>query len=200
MFDKGRIKRAFDVALALASAPIAVPVVGTLSLWVMLESPGNPFFLQKRVGKDGREFKLFKIRTMVPNAENIGAGLYNEKDDPRYTEAGKWARRFSLDEMPQLLNVLLGDMSLVGPRPQLRLITDQHPEFESILEVRPGLTGLSQVSGRNSLTRAQRIDLDIKYASGWSLFGDLQIILRTFGVVLTGEGQLNDQSQEDVER
>lgn len=188
-----------DVVIASAALPVAVPIATALSIAVVLESPGNPIFTQRRVGRDGRSFTLYKLRTMVPNAENIGAGLYNEKNDPRYVRAGTFARRFSLDELPQLINVLLGDMSIVGPRPQLKLITDRHPEYEVILQTKPGLTGLAQVSGRNALSRSQRIELDMHYAQSWTLRGDLEILFKTIRVVLTGDGQLNDQSAADVE-
>lgn len=198
---RGLSKRAMDIALASAALPLAAPVVLAVALATVVESPGNPFFLQPRVGRDGQRFTLYKLRTMIPNAQNIGAGLYNEKNDPRYTQTGKLARRLSLDEVPQLLNVLKGDMSIVGPRPQLDIIVDAHAEdYREILQVKPGLTGLAQVSGRNALPRSKRIELDRAYARTWSIRGDIAILAKTIGVVLRGEGQLNDQSAADVER
>lgn len=194
------IKRAIDLVIAIAALPLALPVLLAGAIAVVLESKGGAFFLQERVGRRGRPFRLVKLRTMVLNAEGLGAGLYGEKDDPRYTQVGKWLRRWSLDELPQIFNVLVGDMSIVGPRPQLRLIVDRYgDDYRVIHEVRPGLTGISQVSGRNGLKRKERIGLDKEYARRWSLAGDLKIIMRTFAVVAGGEGQRNDQSEAEVE-
>ncbi len=193
-------KRALDLAIVGATAPLAIGIVGAMSVAIRLESEGSPIFEQTRVGKDGRPFTVYKLRTMVDNAENIGAGLYNVEDDPRFTKLGTFARRFSLDEVPQLFNVLKGEMSVVGPRPMLQVTVDEYADdYAVILQAKPGLTGLTQVSGRNSLKRSQRLALDKEYAADQSLAMDLGIIARTFSVVITGDGQLNDQSREDVE-
>jgi lipopolysaccharide/colanic/teichoic acid biosynthesis glycosyltransferase len=200
-FFRRATKRAIDVGIALASVPVAVPISVVVGALTVVESRGHPIFTQTRVGKDGRLFRVYKLRTMIPDAENLGAGIYAEKNDPRYTKVGIFARRLSLDELPQLLNVLKGDMSIVGPRPQLPLIVDANAkDYRDILAVRPGLTGLAQVSGRNALPRSQRIRLDRQYAQGWTIRGDLGILIKTLRVVLVGEGQMNDGAREEVER
>ena len=138
---------------------------------------------------------------MIQGAEKIGAGLYTTRDDPRFTKIGLILRRWSLDEIPQLLNVLRGEMSLVGPRPLPREIVDRYPnEFGRILEVKPGLTGLSQVSGRSGLTRKERLKLDIEYVDKRSLGVDLSILMNTMKAVLTGAGQVNYVEENEVER
>ena len=195
------MKRLMDLALVAASAPVVVPVSTVLAALISLETPGGPLFLQQRVGLNGEDFVVFKFRTMVKDAESIGAGLYNVPNDPRFTRVGLFARRFSLDELPQILNIIRGEMSWVGPRPALRTVVDAHPEeYASIHRVKPGLTGLAQVSGRNALVRSARLRFDREYAEGWSVAGDILLLLKTFRVVLLGEGQLNDQSQADVEQ
>ncbi|MEZ4430444.1 MAG: sugar transferase [Nannocystaceae bacterium] len=194
-------KRLVDVGLTLAALPGAAAILTIAGLAVAWESPGGVVFRQQRIGRGGRPFTVYKLRTMVANAERLGAGIYNEADDPRFTAVGKLLRRTSLDELPQLVNVLRGEMSLVGPRPQLPVIVEQYADdYAVILAVKPGLTGLAQVNGRNELPRSRRLALDRAYAEDWSLRQDLKIILKTVGVVLRGEGQRNDQSRADVER
>lgn len=194
-------KRALDLVVVGLAAPILGPIAVIAGVAHSLESPGSILFRQVRVGQHGRRFSVYKLRTMVEDAENIGAGLYNEANDPRFTTIGKLLRRLSLDEVPQLLNVLLGDMSAVGPRPMIPMVVDEYAEeYKKILEVKPGLTGLAQVSGRNSLPRRERLALDMEYAATWSILTDLRILLRTISVVLTGDGQRNDQSRADVEQ
>lgn len=194
-------KRFLDLLLVLLSLPLVLPVIVIAAVCIRLETPGSPFFLQDRVARGGGRFRMIKLRTMVKDAEHIGAGLYFEKDDPRFTQVGLFLRRFSLDELPQLFNVLSGDMSIVGPRPTLRMIVERYPaDYAEINLVKPGLTGLSQVSGRNELTRSRRMALDKHYAHYWSVPLDLWIIARTFAVVLTAEGQRMDMSESDLER
>ncbi len=186
--------------VSFLALPVVGPAVLVLATAVALESVGGGFFLQRRVGLHGRDFRMLKLRTMVKDAERLGAGLYGEKNDPRLTRIGKFLRRWSLDELPQIFNVLKGDMSLVGPRPQLRLIVDRHSDaYNVILRVKPGITGLAQIRGRNELRRSDRLRLDMEYAQTWSLLGDLRIIAKTLAVVIRGEGQRNDQSEADVE-
>jgi lipopolysaccharide/colanic/teichoic acid biosynthesis glycosyltransferase len=195
------IKRCMDVGISLVCTPFALLAVIPAVIVVSLESPGGPFFLQERMGKGGRPFKIAKLRTMVQGAENIGAGLYFEKNDPRFTKAGLVLRRYSIDELPQLWNVIRGDMSIVGPRPTLRVVRDRYPEeYGKILQVKPGITGLAQVSGRNELTRSQRLKVDMRYASEWSIRMDLSILLRTAQVVIGGEGQRFDMSESELEQ
>src|SRR5690554_5171024 len=193
-------KRNIDIAVSLITAPTVFAVLAGASIAICLESKGSPIYCQNRVGQNGVLFKVYKLRSMVVNAEHIGAGLYAEKDDPRFTEVGKFLRRTSIDELPQLFNVFRGEMSLIGPRPMVPQVVDEYPdEYAEILIVKPGLTGLSQVSGRNSLSREQRLKYDMFYASNQSLFLDFKILVKTLKVVFTGEGQRNDQSYEDVE-
>ena len=192
------IKRAIDVGACLMVAPLIVPLLLLIALLVYLDSPGKVFFTQLRTGKGGRRFKMYKFRTMVPNAEElkIKYAHLNEltwpdfkiTNDPRITRVGKILRKTSLDELPQLLNVVLGDMSLVGPRP-----TSFAPETYRLwhterLEVVPGITGLWQVSGRSNLDFDQRLKLDIAYIERQSLWMDFCIIFHTVAQVFIGEG------------
>ncbi|NCG20321.1 MAG: sugar transferase [Rhodobacterales bacterium] len=198
---RSMIKRLFDIGAVVATLPVAGPILLVAAVAIRAESKGSPIFKQERVGMDGRKFQVYKLRTMVDNAENIGAGLYAVKDDPRFTNVGLFLRRVSLDELPQIVNILKGDMSIVGPRPQLEMVTSQYPEqFGRILKVRPGLTGLSQINGRNDIPRSTRMAYDEDYATNWTLRGDAKILAKTAGVVVTGEGQRNDQSAADVEK
>lgn len=193
-------KRAVDVVLSTIALPPMVAIIATAAVGIRFESPGSPIFCQERVGLHGRLFKVYKLRTMVANAENIGAGLYAEKDDPRFTKVGLILRRTSLDELPQLINVLKGEMSLVGPRPMVpQVVQEYSTEYSKILTVKPGITGLSQVSGRNDLSRKERLKYDMMYADAATLMLDAKILLKTIMVVFTGDGQRNDQSYEDVE-
>lgn len=150
-------------------------------LAVYLDDGAPVFFVQKRVGKNGRVFPFFKLRTMVRNAERLGAGYEIDADDQRITRTGNFLRRWSLDELPQLFNVLRGEMSIVGPRPTLPYQVEAYTEHQRRrLEALPGLTGLAQVSGRNTLSWPERIELDIEYIDNYSFWLDLQIIARTF--------------------
>lgn len=194
-------KRLLDLFVVFSSAPITLPLGMLTACAIILESQGGALFRQTRIGKGAKPFTVFKLRTMVKDAESIGAGLYAEANDPRFTKVGLFARRFSLDELPQLINVLRGEMSIVGPRPALSMIVESHPdEYSEILLVKPGLTGLSQINGRNALVRSERLRLDREYANNWTISEDIKIIFQTFRVVLVGEGQLNTQGKEDVER
>lgn len=198
---KERLKRLFDLACAVPMSLVALPIIGVCGALVKAESAGPILFRQLRVGRHGRDFTVLKIRTMVDGAETMGAGLYTAERDPRFTRTGLVLRRLSLDELPQVFNVLKGDMSLVGPRPLPRVVVEEYPnDFDTILRVRPGLTGLSQVSGRNRLTRRETLALDRRYAETWSIWLDLRILTKTAGVVLTGSGQKNYRSRTDVER
>lgn len=200
-FEGGRhhVKRAFDIVASALSLLIAGPIIGVLALLVRLTSPGPAFFRQTRVGRDGTTFTMIKLRTMVVTAErdldalraqSEGAGpLFKMKNDPRVTRLGAVLRRFSLDELPQIWNVLRGDMSLVGPRPPLpREVADYDAPARRRLLITPGLTGLWQVGGRSELSWEESIRLDLYYVENWSLRGDLAIILRTLGVLIRPSG------------
>ena len=193
------IKRAIDVGVSILILILTAPLAGLLALIIKLESPGPVLFMQKRVGKDGRIFTLYKFRSMVDGADTQKAALLNLneadgplfkiKDDPRMTRLGRLMRRLSIDELPQLYNVLAGDMSLVGPRPPIPSEVAQYQEWHKRrLEVAPGLTGLSQVSGRSELTFDETALLDIYYIENWSPSLDTKILLQTIPRVIFGSG------------
>ncbi len=192
-------KRVLDVIVsAIGLAVLALPFV-LMALAIKLDSKGAVFFRQERVGKDGKLLKVWKFRTMVEGAEQQGLGYNVAKDDPRITRVGRFLRNFGLDELPQLVNVLKGDMSLVGPRPTLRYQVEHYNESQRRrLKMKPGITSLAVVSGRNALPWAKRIELDLTYIDEWSLWLDLKILLKTLWVVLIkreglyGEGGIND--------
>jgi undecaprenyl phosphate N,N'-diacetylbacillosamine 1-phosphate transferase len=183
------IKHGVDKITILILCIAAIPLFILIALCIKLTSKGSIFFIQKRVGKDGKDFNIFKFRTMVQNAEKIGSGIYTEENDPRITKIGRILRKTSLDELPQLINILKGDMSIIGPRPTLRYQVEKYTPYQmQRLRMRPGVTGLAQVNGRNSLPWSKRIEYDIKYVNNYSLWLDFIIILRTIKVVLTAEG------------
>jgi lipopolysaccharide/colanic/teichoic acid biosynthesis glycosyltransferase len=178
-------KRALDVLGATVGLTLSAPVVAASALAVRLEDRGPVFFRQERVGQDGRLFEVLKLRTMVVNAHTQGAGYAVDKGDSRITRVGSLLRRTSLDELPQLWNVLRGEMSLVGPRPTLSYQVEQYTDRQRRrLEVKPGLTGWAQVNGRASLSWPDRIELDVWYVEHRSLALDLRILLRTVVVLL----------------
>jgi lipopolysaccharide/colanic/teichoic acid biosynthesis glycosyltransferase len=174
------LNRALDVAGAGALLLAASPVVGVAALAVRLEDGGPVLYRQTRVGKEGRDFELLKLRTMVVGAERQGAGFAVERGDRRITRVGRILRRLSIDELPQLWNVLRGDMSLVGPRPTLRYQVERYDVRQRHrLDVKPGLTGWAQVNGRASLPWDERIELDLWYVEHRSAWLDLRILART---------------------
>jgi lipopolysaccharide/colanic/teichoic acid biosynthesis glycosyltransferase len=183
------LKRAVDIVIALPLVIVTAPLVAFLALAVRLESRGDPIYRQTRVGKDGALFEIYKLRTMVHGAEFTGAGLAIAAGDARITRLGALLRRYSLDELPNLWNVLRGDMSIVGPRPTLKSQVDQYtPRQRGRLAVKPGITGWAQINGRASLPWPERIELDLWYVEHRSLALDLRILSRTLGQVLRGHG------------
>jgi lipopolysaccharide/colanic/teichoic acid biosynthesis glycosyltransferase len=177
--------RALDVLGASVGVTISAPLLAASALAIRLEDGGPVFFRQERVGLDGRPFEVLKLRTMIVDAHTQGAGYAVDKGDSRITRVGNLLRRTSLDELPQLWNVLRGEMSLVGPRPTLSYQVEQYSERQRRrLEVRPGLTGWAQVNGRASLSWPERIELDVWYVEHRSLALDLRILLRTASVLL----------------
>jgi len=181
----GRAKRILDLAIALPVLVVLAPVFAVIAILIRRGSPGRAFYRQTRVGLDGREFQLIKFRTMIDGAEFVGAGLDNDVGDPRITAVGARLRALSIDELPQLINVLVGDMSIVGPRPTLRDQVERYtPEQLRRLRARPGITGLAQISGRSTLPWSQRIVIDVHYVDNWSLRLDLAIMLRTIPALL----------------
>jgi lipopolysaccharide/colanic/teichoic acid biosynthesis glycosyltransferase len=181
--------RAFDVAVAAMALILAAPLSALIALAIRLEGGGPAIYRQRRVGKDGVEFDLFKFRTMVSGSDPVGIGTAIATDDPRVTRVGRLLRRFSLDELPNLLNVLRGEMAIVGPRPtipaQVELYT---PRQRRRLEVKPGLTGWAQVSGRTAIDWGERIELDVWYVENRSAALDARILARTARLLLTGHG------------
>jgi lipopolysaccharide/colanic/teichoic acid biosynthesis glycosyltransferase len=184
-----QVKRLLDRAGALVLLALSSPVLVVACVAIRLESSGSPIYRQRRVGKDGVPFDLYKLRTMVSGAEGMGAGLAVDEDDPRITRVGRLLRRFSLDELPNLFNVLHGEMSLVGPRPTVQEQVAQYTERQHRrLTVEPGITGWAQVKGRAALPWRERIELDLWYVENWSLGLDLRILLSTARLLLSGRG------------
>ena len=192
------VMRALDILLSLIALPVVIPVLALCALAVRLDTPGAPFFTQLRTGCHGRRFPMYKLRTMVQNASELKEQYahlnelswpdFKITDDPRVTRVGAFLRRTSLDELPQILNVLAGDMSLVGPRPTSFAAETYSLWHTARLDVKPGLTGLWQVSGRSDLDFDDRLRLDIAYIRSRCLTVDLLILLRTFGAVFSGRG------------
>jgi lipopolysaccharide/colanic/teichoic acid biosynthesis glycosyltransferase len=169
-----------DIAIAGTALVVASPLLGLAALAIKLEDGGPILFRQTRVGRDGLDFDLFKLRTMVVNAENMGAGLAVTEGDSRITRTGRILRKLSLDELPQLWNVVRGEMSVIGPRPTLRYQVEQYDEHQRHrLDVRPGITGWAQIHGRATLPWAERIELDVWYVQHRSPLLDLKILART---------------------
>ena len=183
------VRRALDLAIAAVASLLTAPLVALLACAIRLETPGHPVYQQTRIGKDGRPFQIYKLRTMVRGAEYTGAGLAIQEGDDRITRVGALLRRYSLDELPNLWNVLRGEMSIVGPRPTVPVQVEQYSERQrGRLAVKPGLTGWAQINGRASLPWPERIELDLWYVEHRSLALDVTILRRTLGMVLSGHG------------
>lgn len=197
-------KRILDLIIAIPLLIVTSPLWLFIVVWIKLDSPGPAIFKQQRVGLKGEIFTIYKFRTMVPNAEAVMKEkieqlkregqfdpdnfIFQEKDDPRVTRSGRFLRKTSLDELPQLLNIINGTMSLVGPRPEVPEIVEQYtPEQRQRLDMLPGVTGLAQINGRSELTLSETISYDLEYVRNWSIFKDVQILIRTFFVVLKGK-------------
>jgi lipopolysaccharide/colanic/teichoic acid biosynthesis glycosyltransferase len=181
------MNRALDVAGSAFGLLLASPLLAVAGVAIKLEDRGPVLYRQIRVGKDGADFELLKLRTMVVGAEKLGAGFAVNEGDARITRAGRLLRRLSLDELPQLWNVLRGDMSLIGPRPTLRYQVEQYtPRQRRRLEVKPGLTGWAQIHGRARLPWEERIELDVWYVEHRSPLVDLKILLRTPAALFSG--------------
>jgi len=183
------VKHVLDRAVSGVLLCLFAPLLLGISLLILLDSGWPPFFLQKRIGRDGRPFTVYKFRTMVRDAVHRGLTTTVSQSDDRITRVGSFLRAWSLDELPQLMNVLKGDMSLIGPRPTLDYQVAQYSPYQRRrLEVKPGITGWAQVNGRNSLPWPKRIELDVWYVDHVSLWLDLRILFRTVGVFLRREG------------
>jgi lipopolysaccharide/colanic/teichoic acid biosynthesis glycosyltransferase len=189
------IRRLVDIAVSALVLLLSAPVLAAAALAIKLESPGPVIYRQRRVGQHGRQFDVLKLRTMVDGAEHIGAGLAIDAGDSRVTRVGALLRRTSIDELPNLMNVLRGEMSLIGPRPTLPVQVEQYtPRQRGRLQAKPGITGWAQVNGRASLPWSERIELDLYYIQHRSLALDLRILWRTPGLVLGGGGLYKGQS------
>lgn len=197
-------KRLLDLIISIPLLILLSPLWLFIVLWIKIDSPGTAIFRQDRVGVKGKLFTIYKFRTMVPNAEEVTKKrieklkqegkfdpdnfVFQEKDDPRITSSGRFLRKTSLDELPQLLNIINGTMSLVGPRPEVPQIVEQYtPEQRNRLEMPPGVTGLAQINGRSALTLAETLKHDVEYVKSWSFGLDLRILWKTFFVVFTGK-------------
>jgi lipopolysaccharide/colanic/teichoic acid biosynthesis glycosyltransferase len=188
-------RRAVDLLGGTLGLILAAPLIALAALAIRIESPGHPIYRQRRIGKDGKPFEVLKLRTMVDGAEHFGAGLAIDQDDPRITKVGALLRRTSLDELPNLWNVLKGEMSFIGPRPTIPVQVSQYTERQRLrLSIKPGITGWAQVHGRASLPWGERIELDLHYIEHRSLWLDLRILWRTFAIVLAGKGLYKGQT------
>ena len=194
------IKRIFDVIISLISLIILFPIFIISGILIKLDSDGPIFFIQERVGKNGKIFKMYKFRTMIINSEKVGLGYSVKKDDSRITKVGKYLRLTGIDELPQILNVLKGEMSLVGPRPTLLYQVKKYSDWEKRrLKMRPGITSLMIISGHNKLSWSEKIKTDIYYIDNWSLWLDLKILLKTVWVIIfTREGIYEDNPKVDL--
>lgn len=182
------VKRAFDVCVSLVLIIVFIPVWLIIALLIKVTSPGPIFFLQDRPGYHKKIFKVYKFRTMKLGSEKMVKGQEVMKDDDRITSVGKFLRRSKMDELPQILNVLKGEMSLIGPRPErVASLEDYDDEISKRLNMLPGMTGLAQVSGNIYLSLEDRYKLDVYYVEHFSLWLDIKILFRTVGVVLFGE-------------
>jgi lipopolysaccharide/colanic/teichoic acid biosynthesis glycosyltransferase len=183
--------------LAAALLVITSPLLALAALAIRLESRGPVFYRQLRVGQGGTPFELWKLRTMVPGAETMGAGIYVIEGDTRITRVGRLLRRFSLDELPNLVNVLKGELAIVGPRPTVQEQVDRYTDRQRRrLEVRPGITGWAQINGRTSLPWPERIELDVWYVEHRSLRLDLRILARTARMLATGHGLYSEDLKQ----
>ncbi len=189
------LKRLIDLLGASALLVLLSPILLVAAIAVKTKSRGSVIYRQERVGQDGDKFEIYKLRTMVEGAEKIGARLAIDEGDPRITRIGSLLRRFSLDEIPNLVNVLGGEMSLVGPRPTLSYQVDKYTDRQRVrLAAKPGITGWAQVNGRAALPWSERIELDIRYVENWSIWLDMKILLKTVKMLVTGHGLYKGES------
>lgn len=186
-----KIRRVIDFIISLLSLVIVIPIILITSIFIMLESPGNPFYVQSRMGLMGKEFNLIKLRSMRTDAEKNGA-QWADKNDSRITKVGRFIRKTRIDELPQIFNVLKGDMSIIGPRPERQIFVEEFvkyiPDFPKRLEVKPGLTGWAQVNGGYEITPEEKLRLDLFYIINRNPMLDIKILFLTVFTVLTGSG------------
>lgn len=185
------IKRIMDILFVLICSPFALFLIGIFGILIKIESPGPVFFKQERVGLNGKYFKIIKLRSMHQDAEKNGA-VWAQRNDPRVTKVGKFIRNTRIDELPQLFNVLKGEMSIIGPRPERPIFTAEfekkYPGFTRRLAVKPGLTGWAQINGGYDISPKEKLELDLYYIENLSANLDIKIALKTIKVIITGDG------------
>jgi len=194
-------KEIFDKIVSFVALIVLLPIFLVVALLIKLDSKGPVFFLQERVGKDEKIFRAIKFRTMFVEAPEKTKGVYINKDNPYVTRFGKLLRRSGIDELPQLINVLKGEMSFVGPRPTLPYQVAKYDDFQKKrLLMKPGITGWALVNGRNKLTWSERIKFDVWYVEHWSFWLDIKILFKTVWVVAKGEGLYADRETDEIAR
>lgn len=185
------IKRFFDITFSIICLVIGIPIIIIFSGLIVLESKGSPSYRQKRLGKNGKEFNIYKLRSMYINAEEYGP-QWADKNDTRVTKIGKIIRSLRIDEIPQFYNVLKGDMSFVGPRPERKIFHDEFkkviPDFDKRLKIKPGITGWAQINGGYDISPKEKLDLDLYYINNMGFKLDFKIVIKTFGVVFKRQG------------
>lgn len=201
---KAITKRTLDLIIAVVGLIVIMPIWLVTALLIRFESQGKIFFRQERVGRNQETFKMYKFRTMIEGAQNLGSGLFSYENDPRITRVGQKLRQSSLDETPQLLNIIKGNMSIVGPRPpvigELEMEHDLPESYENRFTVLPGITGLAQISGRNALNWKDKIEFDLVYIEKFKNLGivlDLTIILKTIFIVIARKNIVEKEKNGD---
>jgi len=193
------IKEIFDKVVAFIALIILLPIFLVVAVLIKIDSKGPVFFMQERAGKNGEIFKTFKFRTMIADADEKTKGVYIDKENPYVTKMGKFLRRSGIDELPQVINVLKGDMSFVGPRPTLEYQIKKYNDFQKKrLLMKPGITGWALINGRNLLTWPERIRLDVWYVEHWSFWLDIKILFKTVWVVARGEGLYAGRETDEI--
>jgi len=193
------LKEIFDKVVAFIALIILLPLFLVVAVLIKIDSKGPVFFMQERAGKNGKIFKTFKFRTMIVGADEKTKGVYIDKENPYVTRMGKFLRRSGVDELPQVINVLKGDMSFVGPRPTLEYQIKKYNDFQKKrLLMKPGITGWALVNGRNMLTWPERIKLDVWYVEHWSFWLDMKILFKTVWVVARGEGLYAGRETDEI--
>jgi exopolysaccharide biosynthesis polyprenyl glycosylphosphotransferase len=193
------IKHFFDFLFSFVLIILISPILLILSILIKLDDGGKIFFLQERVGKNRKVFKIIKFRTMVENATKMKGGYSVSENDPRITKIGRFLRKTSLDELPQLFNVLKGNMSFIGPRPPLTFFPKDYHQYENwVIErfkMRPGITGLAQVNGRNDIDWYERFKYDVEYVKNWRITSDLKILLKTVKTIFSKKGVYSEHNK-----